>query len=292
MLSVRLTVYVRLCGCPSLSVSVCLYLPLPLSVCVCLPLSLSLSLSLWETDFYTPPLDKCWEVLPFLTIQHHRCITFLCPDDPECYTPLALNCQRGQQPLPALEVYKNQSSTLSLSLSLVLWSLAVFLSASVFLSICPCLCFSVLWKNPCSLCPQQNRRRSCGFSHLAHALLLEACRVLSPQWLKCSRTEAQARTCRTNTSRLPGVCGMMRKNIHHHDMVVLVFAHVLFLPRVGGWNQAFSLALQAVDGHATLGHIGAWRLRISSRWILHGLAHSEILCVGCFFFMRMFPSHY
>ena len=51
---------------------------------------------------------RCWEVLPFLTIQRQRCIKILCPKDPEFYTPLALNRQKGQH-LPAPEVYKNQS---------------------------------------------------------------------------------------------------------------------------------------------------------------------------------------
>ena len=51
---------------------------------------------------------QCWEVLPFLTIQRQWCIKTLFPKDPEFYTPLALNCQKGQQ-LSALEVYKNQS---------------------------------------------------------------------------------------------------------------------------------------------------------------------------------------
>ena len=37
------------------------------------------------------------------------CIKMLCPQDPEFYTPLALNCQKGQH-LPAPEVCKNQSS--------------------------------------------------------------------------------------------------------------------------------------------------------------------------------------
>ena len=50
---------------------------------------------------------QCWEVLSFLTIQRQRCIKILCPKDPEFYTPLALNCQKGQH-LPALEVYKIQ----------------------------------------------------------------------------------------------------------------------------------------------------------------------------------------
>ena len=51
---------------------------------------------------------QSWEVLPFLIIQRQRCIKILCPEDPEFYTPLVLNCQKGQH-LPALEVYKNQS---------------------------------------------------------------------------------------------------------------------------------------------------------------------------------------
>ena len=51
---------------------------------------------------------QCWEVLPFSTIQRQRCIKNLFLKDPEFYTPLALNCQKGQH-LPALEVYKNQS---------------------------------------------------------------------------------------------------------------------------------------------------------------------------------------
>ena len=54
---------------------------------------------------------RCWEVLPFLTIQRQWCIKILCPKDPEFYTPLALNRQKGQH-LPALEVYKNQSPKL------------------------------------------------------------------------------------------------------------------------------------------------------------------------------------
>ena len=59
----------------------------------------------WETDFIHL---QCWEVLPFSTIQRQRCIKILCPKDPEFYTPLVLNCQKGRH-LPALEVYKNQS---------------------------------------------------------------------------------------------------------------------------------------------------------------------------------------
>ena len=51
---------------------------------------------------------QCWEVLPFLTIQRQWCIKILCPEDPDFYTPLALNCHKGLH-LPALEVYKNQS---------------------------------------------------------------------------------------------------------------------------------------------------------------------------------------
>ena len=53
---------------------------------------------------------QCWQLLPFLTIQRQRCIKILCPKDPEFYTPLPLNCQKGRH-LPALEVYKNQSPT-------------------------------------------------------------------------------------------------------------------------------------------------------------------------------------
>ena len=53
---------------------------------------------------------QCWEVRPFSTIQRQWCIKILCPKDPEFYTPLVLNCQKGQH-LSALEVYKNQSPT-------------------------------------------------------------------------------------------------------------------------------------------------------------------------------------
>ena len=59
----------------------------------------------WETDFYAPPV--LWSAA-FLTIQRQRCIKILHPKDPQFYTPLALNCQKGQH-LPAPEVYKNQS---------------------------------------------------------------------------------------------------------------------------------------------------------------------------------------
>ena len=48
---------------------------------------------------------QCWEVLPFLANQRQWCIRILCPKDPEFYTPLALNCQKGQH-LLAPEVYK------------------------------------------------------------------------------------------------------------------------------------------------------------------------------------------
>ena len=60
---------------------------------------------LWEADLYTPP---ALGGAALLTIQRQRCIKMLCPKDPEFYTPLALNCQKGQH-LPALEVYENQS---------------------------------------------------------------------------------------------------------------------------------------------------------------------------------------
>ena len=56
---------------------------------------------------------QCWEVLPFWSIQRQWCIKILCPKDPEFYTPLALNRQKGQH-LPALEEYKNQSHMLYL----------------------------------------------------------------------------------------------------------------------------------------------------------------------------------
>ena len=48
---------------------------------------------------------RCWEVLPFSTLQRQRCVKILCPKDPEFYTPLALNCQKRQN-LSALELYK------------------------------------------------------------------------------------------------------------------------------------------------------------------------------------------
>ena len=51
---------------------------------------------------------RCWKVLPFWTIQHQRCIKIMCANDPEFYTPLALNCAKGQH-LPAPEVYNYQS---------------------------------------------------------------------------------------------------------------------------------------------------------------------------------------
>ena len=53
---------------------------------------------------------RCWEALPFLTIQRQRCIKSLCPKEPEFYIPLALNRQKGQH-LTTPEVYKNQSPT-------------------------------------------------------------------------------------------------------------------------------------------------------------------------------------
>ena len=59
---------------------------------------------------------RCWEVLHFLTFQRQRCIKILCPKEPEFYTPLALNRQKGQH-LPAPEVYKNQSPKLGWSLT-------------------------------------------------------------------------------------------------------------------------------------------------------------------------------
>ena len=88
---------------------------------------------------------QCWEVLPFSTIQRQRCIKILCPKDPEFYTLLALNCQKGEH-LPAPEVYKKQSpnyhcqmrSGISQCLSFVLF----FFVASIFYFFvaCPFLC--------------------------------------------------------------------------------------------------------------------------------------------------------
>ena len=60
---------------------------------------------------------QCWEVLPFLTIQRQRCIKFRVLRAQDFDTPLALNCQKGQH-LPALEVYKNQTSREELWISL------------------------------------------------------------------------------------------------------------------------------------------------------------------------------
>ena len=51
---------------------------------------------------------RCWEVLSFLTIQRQRCIKFRALRAQDFYTPLPLNCPKGQH-LPALVVYKNQS---------------------------------------------------------------------------------------------------------------------------------------------------------------------------------------
>ena len=51
---------------------------------------------------------RCWEVLPFLTIQRQRCVKFRVLRGGNFHTPLPLNCQKGQH-LPAPEVYKNQS---------------------------------------------------------------------------------------------------------------------------------------------------------------------------------------
>ena len=51
---------------------------------------------------------RCWEVLPFLTIQRKRCIKLRVLRAQDFFTPLPLNCQKGQH-LPAPVVYKNQS---------------------------------------------------------------------------------------------------------------------------------------------------------------------------------------
>ena len=47
---------------------------------------------------------------PFLTIRRQRCIKFGVLREQDFYTPLALNCQKGQH-LSALEVYKISVST-------------------------------------------------------------------------------------------------------------------------------------------------------------------------------------
>ena len=44
---------------------------------------------------YTSSAGRC---CLFFTIQRQWCIEILCPKDPEFYTPLALNCQKGQTP--------------------------------------------------------------------------------------------------------------------------------------------------------------------------------------------------
>ena len=62
----------------------------------------------WETDFYTSPVLRG---AALFDNSAQQCIKSLFPKDPEFYTPLALNCQKGQQ-LSALEVYKNQSPIL------------------------------------------------------------------------------------------------------------------------------------------------------------------------------------
>ena len=62
---------------------------------------------------------QCWEVLPFCRFQRQRCIKILCPKDPDFYTLLALKTAKGQH-LPALVVYKNQSST-TYALQVQIW---------------------------------------------------------------------------------------------------------------------------------------------------------------------------
>ena len=52
---------------------------------------------------------QCWEVLPFCRFQRQRCIKFLCPKDPDFYTPLVLKTAKGQH-LPALEVFSKSVS--------------------------------------------------------------------------------------------------------------------------------------------------------------------------------------
>ena len=55
---------------------------------------------------------QCWEVLPFGRFQRQRCIKVRVLRAQDFYTPLALKMAKGQH-LPALEVYKNQSSILA-----------------------------------------------------------------------------------------------------------------------------------------------------------------------------------
>ena len=57
----------------------------------------------WETD-------SVLGGAALLTIQRQRCINFRVLRAQDFYTPLVLNCQKGQH-LPALEVYENQSPT-------------------------------------------------------------------------------------------------------------------------------------------------------------------------------------
>ena len=52
----------------------------------------------------------------FYTIKRQQYIKILCPKDPEFFSPLALNCQKGQH-LPALHVYKNQSPSVMVAIS-------------------------------------------------------------------------------------------------------------------------------------------------------------------------------
>ena len=59
---------------------------------------------------------QCWKVLPFLTIQRQRYIKFRVLRTQDVYTPLALNCQKGQH-LSALEVYKDQSPSFNRQLT-------------------------------------------------------------------------------------------------------------------------------------------------------------------------------
>ena len=68
---------------------------------------------------------QCWELLPLLTIQRQRCIKFRVLRAQDFYTPLALNCQKGQQ-LPAPEVYKNQSPDLDAILVVISMALCNF----------------------------------------------------------------------------------------------------------------------------------------------------------------------
>ena len=71
------------------------------------------SLQLWETDLYTPPVLRGAAIFDNSAAAVYKIPS---PKDPEFYTPLALNCQKGER-LPAPEVYKNLSPKLHLAIT-------------------------------------------------------------------------------------------------------------------------------------------------------------------------------